>query len=196
MVNHEKNKSDQEILIDQIEAFAEYLEVEKNYALNTISSYKRDLLKFLSFLNGRSISEWSEIDSDVLNIFVMELRHGNASGKSLKRYLSSIRVFFNYLIANNILQKNPAQSIQTPRLERSLPKTINFDDLTNMMTLNTSSYKELRSVLMIELLYSCGLRVSELVGINLADFDLNEGFVKVMGKGAFGKVNLAIHRLS
>jgi len=184
MVNHEKNKSDQEILIDQIEAFAEYLEVEKNYALNTISSYKRDLLKFRSFLNGRSISEWSEIDSDVLNIFVMELRHGNASGKSLKRYLSSIRVFFNYLIANNILQKNPAQSIQTPRLERSLPKTINFDDLTNMMTLNTSSYKELRSVLMIELLYSCGLRVSELVGINLADFDLNEGFVKVMGKGA------------
>ena len=107
MVNHEKNKSDQEILIDQIEAFAEYLEVEKNYALNTISSYKRDLLKFLSFLNGRSISEWSEIDSDVLNIFVMELRHSNASGKSLKRYLSSIRVFFNYLIANNILQKNP-----------------------------------------------------------------------------------------
>ena len=80
MVNHEKNKSDQEILIDQIEAFAEYLEVEKNYALNTISSYKRDLLKFLSFLNGRSISEWSEIDSDVLNIFVMDLRHGNASG--------------------------------------------------------------------------------------------------------------------
>ena len=184
MVNQEKNKSDQEILIDQIEAFAEYLEVEKNYALNTISSYKRDLLKFLSFLNGRSISKWSEIDPDVLNIFVMELRHSNTSGKSLKRYLSSIRVFFNYLIANNILQKNPAQSIQTPRLERSLPKTINFDDLTNMMTLNTSSYKELRSVLMIELLYSCGLRVSELVGINLADFDLNEGFVKVMGKGA------------
>ena len=173
MVNHEKNKSDQEILIDQIEAFAEYLEVEKNYALNTISSYKRDLLKFLSFLNGRSISEWSEIDSDVLNIFVMELRHSNASGKSLKRYLSSIRVFFNYLIANNILQKNPAQSIQTPRLERSLPKTINFDDLTNMMTLNTSSYKELRSVLMIELLYSCGLRVSELVGINIADLTPN-----------------------
>ncbi len=183
MVNREKNKYDQEILINQIEAFAKYLDVEKNYALNTISSYKRDLLKFLSFLRSRSISDWKLIDSDVLNIFVMELRHSNISGKSLKRYLSSIRVFFNYLIENNVIQKNPALSIQTPKVERALPKTIDFDDLTSMMTLTNSNYRELRSVLMIELLYSCGLRISELVGINLEDFDLSEGFVKVMGKG-------------
>ena len=198
MVNHGKNKYDQEILIAQIEAFAKYLDVEKNYAFNTVSSYKRDLLKFLSFLSGRSISEWSVIDSDILNIFVMELRHKNISGKSLKRYLSSIRVFFNYLIENKIIQTNPALSIQTPKVERGLPKTIDFDDLTSMMTLNTSSYKELRSVLMIELLYSCGLRVSELVSINLADFDMNEGFVKVMGKGGkarfspVGEVTLSV----
>ena len=183
MVNQEKNKSDQEILIDQIEAFAEYLEVEKNYALNTISSYKRDLLKFLSFLNGRSISKWSEIDPDVLNIFVMELRHTNTSGKSIKRYLSSIRVFFNFLIEVGEVQTNPALLIKTPKVERDLPKTIDFDDLKKMMTINSTQYKELRAVLMIELLYSCALRVSELVGINLEDIDMDEGFVKVMGKG-------------
>jgi len=183
MVNHEKNKYKQEILINQIEGFVEYLNVEKNYALNTISSYKRDLLKFVSFLNNRGITNWVSIDSDAINIFVMELRHRSISAKSLKRYLSSIRVFFNYLIENNIIQKNPALSVQTPKVERVLPKTIDFDDLRRMMSINTSSYKELRSVLMIELLYSCGLRVSELVGINLADFDLSEGFVKVMGKG-------------
>ena len=183
MVNHEKNKYKQEILINQIEGFVEYLNVEKNYALNTISSYKRDLLKFVSFLNNRGITNWVLIDSDAINIFVMELRHRSISAKSLKRYLSSIRVFFNYLIENNIIQKNPALSVQTPKVERVLPKTIDFDDLRRMMSINTSSYKELRSVLVIELLYSCGLRVSELVGINLADFDLSEGFVKVMGKG-------------
>ena len=183
MVNHEKNKYKQEILINQIEGFIEYLNVEKNYALNTISSYKRDLLKFVSFLNNRGITNWVSIDSDAINIFVMELRHRSISAKSLKRYLSSIRVFFNYLIENNIIQKNPALSVQTPKVERVLPKTIDFDDLRRMMSINTSSFKELRSVLMIELLYSCGLRVSELVGINLADFDLSEGFVKVMGKG-------------
>ena len=123
------------------------------------------------------------IDPDVLNIFVMELRHTNTSGKSIKRYLSSIRVFFNFLIEVGEVQTNPALSIKTPKVERDLPKTIDFDDLKKMMTINSTQYKELRAVLMIELLYSCALRVSELVGINLEDIDMDEGFVKVMGKG-------------
>ena len=113
----------------------------------------------------------------------MELRNAGTSGKSLKRYLSSIRVFFTFLMERDELEINPALSIKTPKIERDLPKTIDFDDLKKMMTIKSSKYKELRSVLMIELLYSCALRVSELVGINLEDIDMNEGFVKVMGKG-------------
>ena len=113
----------------------------------------------------------------------MELRHGNTSGKSLKRYLSSIRVFFNFLMENNQVKINPALSVKTPKIDKVLPKTIDFDDLNKMMTITSSKFKEIRSVLMIELLYSCGLRVSELVGINLTDFDMSEGFVKVIGKG-------------
>jgi integrase/recombinase XerC len=159
------------------------LSIEKNYAINTISSYKRDLLKFSSFLEVREFSDFNLIDSDVLNLFVMELRHRNTSGKSIKRYLSSIRVFFTFLIDNNQIEVNPALAIKTPKVERDLPKTIDFDDLKKMMTINSSKYKELRSVLMIELLYSCALRVSELVGINLEDIDMDEGFVKVIGKG-------------
>jgi len=184
MVNHEKNKSQSEILVKQIEEFVTYLGVEKNYAQNTIASYERDLLKFLSFLINRNIADWLEIESDTVNLFVMGLRHSEMSGKSIRRYLSSIRGFFNFLIDNGVMVKNPALSIQTPKIDRVLPKTIDFDDLTNMMNLKTDHYSELRSVLMIELLYSCGLRVSELVGINIKDLDVNEGFVRVMGKGA------------
>ena len=183
MVNHEKNKSQDEILVKQIEEFVTYLGVEKNYALNTISSYERDLLKFLSFLINRNITDWLEIESDTVNLFVMGLRHSDMSGKSIRRYLSSIRGFFNFLIDNGVMVKNPALSIQTPKIDRVLPKTIDFDDLRNMMNLKTDHYSELRAVLMIELLYSCGLRVSELVGINIKDLDVNEGFVRVMGKG-------------
>ena len=183
MVNHEKNKSQSEILVKQIEEFVTYLGVEKNYAQNTIASYERDLLKFLSFLINRNIADWLEIESDTVNLFVMGLRHSEMSGKSIRRYLSSIRGFFNFLIDNGVMVKNPALSIQTPKIDRVLPKTIDFDDLRNMMNLKTGHYSELRSVLMIELLYSCGLRVSELVGINIKDLDVNEGFVRVMGKG-------------
>ena len=184
MVNNEKNKYENVILTKQIEDFVEHLSIEKNYAINTISSYKRDLLKFSSFLEVREFSDFNLIDSDVLNLFVMELRHRNISGKSIKRYLSSIRVFFTFLIDNNQIEVNPALAIKTPKVERDLPKTIDFDDLKKMMTINSSKYKELRSVLMIELLYSCALRVSELVGINLEDIDMDEGFVKVIGKGS------------
>ncbi len=183
MVNNKKNKCENAILTKQIEDFVSYLSVEKNYAENTISSYERDLLKFSSFLNKKGFNDSKEIDSDTLNLFIMELRNAGTSGKSLKRYLSSIRVFFTFLMERDELEINPALSIKTPKIERDLPKTIDFDDLKKMMTIKSSKYKELRSVLMIELLYSCALRVSELVGINLEDIDMNEGFVKVMGKG-------------
>ena len=183
MVNNEKNKYENVIFTKQIEDFVGHLSIEKNYALNTISSYKRDLLKFSSFLSKKEVLDFKMIDPDVLNIFVMELRHTNTSGKSIKRYLSSIRVFFNFLIEVGEVQTNPALLIKTPKVERDLPKTIDFDDLKKMMTINSTQYKELRAVLMIELLYSCALRVSELVGINFEDIDMDEGFVKVMGKG-------------
>ena len=183
MVNNEKNKYENVILIKQIKDFVGHLSIEKNYALNTISSYKRDLLKFSSFLSKKEVLDFKMIDPDVLNIFVMELRHSNTSGKSITRYLSSIRVFFNFLIEVGEVQTNHALLIKTPKVERDLPKTIDFDDLKKMMTINSTQYKELRAVLMIELLYSCALRVSELVGINLEDIDMDEGFVKVMGKG-------------
>ena len=183
MVNNEKNKYENVILTKQIEDFVGHLSIEKNYALNTISSYKRDLLKFSSFLSKKEVLDFKMIDPDVLNIFVMELRHSKTSGKSIKRYLSSIRVFFNFLIEVGEVQTNPALLIKTPKVERDLPKTIDFDDLKKMMTINSTQYKELRAVLMIELLYSCALRVSELVGINFEDIDMDEGFVKVMGKG-------------
>ena len=183
MVNQEKNKSQDEILVNRIKEFVTYLGVEKNYAINTIASYERDLLKFQSFLINRNIADWLEIESDTVNLFVMGLRHSDMSGKSIRRYLSSIRGFFNFLIDNGVMVKNPALSIQTPKIDQVLPKTIDFDDLRNMMNLKTDHYSELRAVLMIELLYSCGLRVSELVGINIKDLDVNEGFVRVMGKG-------------
>ena len=183
MVNNEKNKYENVILTKQIEDFVGHLSIEKNYALNTISSYKRDLFKFSSFLSKKEVLDFKMIDPDVINIFVMELRHTNTSGKSIKRYLSSIRVFFNFLIEVGEVQTNPALLIKTPKVEGDLPKTIDFDDLKKMMTINSTQYKELRAVLMIELLYSCALRVSELVGINFEDIDMDEGFVKVMGKG-------------
>ena len=183
MVNQEKNKYQSHNLIEQIDQFSTYLEVEKLYALNTISAYRRDLSKFMSFCLENSVNEWQDVEADTLNLFVMGLRHRGVSARSIRRYLSSIRGFFTFLVQQGILAENCVTSIQTPKIDQVLPKIIDFDDLKRMTTLSSELYPELRAVVMIELMYSCGLRVSELVGIDINDLDLEEGFVRVKGKG-------------
>ena len=183
MVNQEKNKYQNHNLVEQIDQFVAYLEVEKLYASNTISAYRRDLLKFLSFCLENSVTEWQDIEADTLNLFVMGLRHRGVSARSIRRYLSSIRGFFNYLVQQGVLAENCINSIQTPKIDQVLPKIIDFDDIKRMTNLSSELFSELRAVVMIELMYSCGLRVSELVGIDINDLDLEEGFVRVKGKG-------------
>ena len=183
MVNQEKNKYQSHNLIEQIDQFSTYLEVEKLYALNTISAYRRDLSKFMSFCLENSVNEWQDVEADTLNLFVMGLRHRGVSARSIRRYLSSIRGFFTFLVQQGILAENCVISIQTPKIDQVLPKIIDFDDLKRMTTMSSELYSELRAVVMIELMYSCGLRVSELVGIDINDLDLEEGFVRVKGKG-------------
>ena len=183
MVNQEKNKYQNHILVEQIDQFVAYLEVEKHYALNTISAYQRDLLKFLSFCLENSVAKWQDIEPGTLNLFVMSLRHRGVSARSIRRHLSSIRGFFSFLVKQDVLTENCVISIQTPKIDQVLPKIIDFDDIKIMTTLSSESYLELRTVAMIELMYSCGLRVSELVAIDINDLDLEEGFVRVKGKG-------------
>ena len=183
MVNQEKNKYQSHNLIEQIDQFSTYLEVEKLYALNTISAYQRDLLKFLSFCLENSVTKWQDIKPETLNLFVMGLRHRGVSARSIRRHLSSIRGFFTFLVKQGVLTENCVISIQTPKIDQVLPKTIDFDDLKRMTALSSGLFAELRAVVMIELMYSCGLRVSELIGIDINDLDLEEGFVRVKGKG-------------
>ena len=88
MDNQEKNKYQSHILVEQINQFVAYLEVEKHYASNTISAYQRDLFKFLSFCSENFVTEWQDIEPDTLNLFVMGLRHRGVSARSIRRYLS------------------------------------------------------------------------------------------------------------
>lgn len=184
MVKDQKNKGKDDLCSQQIELFIRHLQVEKNYASNTIDAYQRDLHKLLSFTQRRNITQWSDIDEKTLNLFVMELRHANTSNRSIRRHLSSTRGFFSFLLRRGVLSENCAKVISSPKLERTLPKTLDFEDLRQMMQPKSDRFEDLRNVAMVEIIYSCALRVSELVGLNINDLDLKEGFVKVLGKGA------------
>jgi len=178
-----KNKKTSTILQNQIKQFIDYLDIERNYSKNTQKSYARDLSKLHIFAKSKSINSWDELTVDDVNLFVMGLRHSSISSRSIRRHLSAVRGFLTYLLNHNLITKNCAVGIKTPKLDATLPDTLNYENILQLLKLKSNSWIELRDVAIIEVIYSCGLRVSEAVGLNVDDLDLNQGFVKVLGKG-------------
>ena len=160
-----------------------YLRVERHYALNTQHAYQRDLEQLLSFINQQGVNSWIDLTGEHLNLLVMKMRHANSSGRTIRRHLSSIRGFLTYLVNQRYLSSNCALGLQPPRLDQNLPKILDYGQLTLMLNPRSKSPSELRDVAIIEVIYSCGLRVSELVGIDVNDMDAEQGFLSVMGKG-------------
>lgn len=169
----------------QIKQFLLYLKIERNYALNTRNAYARDLSAMLDFVQQQGVKTWGELNKKTLEFFIMQMRNQGKSGRSIRRYLSSVRVFLAYLMRLDLLSSNCAQNLRTPKLAQNLPKMLNYNQIEQMLLFvnSTKSKSRLRDRAMIEVLYSCALRVSELVSINTADIDWQQGFLRVMGKG-------------
>lgn len=161
-----------------------YLRIERHYALNTQQAYQRDLQQLLSFANQQGVNSWIDLTSEHLNLLVMKMRHANSSSRTIRRHLSSIRGFLTYLVNQSYLPSNCALGLQPPKINQNLPKTLDYDQLVIMLKSRSKSLSELRDVAIIEVIYSCGLRVSELVNLNMNDIDSEQGFLKVMGKGS------------
>ncbi len=160
-----------------------YLKVERNYALNTQRAYERDLHQLVGFLKLKKISSWSDLDAETLNLFIMQLRHKGISSRSIRRYMSSVKGLLTYLVNQGELKQNCAVQLHTPKIAQILPSTLNYDQLLQMLTPQKATHFEQRDVSIIEVIYSCGLRVSELVNLDVADVDLSQGFLTITGKG-------------
>ena len=162
-----------------ISEYLEYIEVEKGLSSNTIDAYRRDLTFFLKFCSDKKLSEIDKIERKDINIYILNLREKGFNPRTVMRQIASLRGFFKWLSANEYIQKNPTQLIEQPKLPKRLPKVITLDDI---LTILNSDLNEPEIVIM-ELLYGCGLRVSELVNLKISDVELNSKFVKCYGKG-------------
>ena len=161
-----------------------YLKIEKGLSSNTIESYTQDLKKLVSFLDANSISASPiTISSDEVQHFIYDISK-KMSTRSQARTLSGLRNFFNYLVFEEYRKDNPTDLIESPKLGRKLPDTLSvaeIDNLINAIDLSDSLNERNRTIL--ETLYSCGLRVSELINLKLSDLYFEEGFIRVIGKG-------------
>ena len=166
-----------------LESFIKHLSDERNYSEHTVKAYRGDLENFRDFL----LKEEKEIeDADIatINAYVSTL-YGKNSPSSVERKVSAIRSFFSYLVRKGLATQNPAKLVRTPKKEKHLPVFLSVDEVFNLVDVKDSEKNPLRvrDRAILELLYSSGLRVSELAGTTLADLSMGEAIMRVRGKG-------------
>ncbi len=166
-----------------IERFLDNLWAERGLSDNSLQSYRHDLLHLLSRLaaRGKALTEASR--EDILAILAAEIQQGK-SPRSLSRYLSAYRQFFGWLVREGKIDSDPVALIESPKTGRGLPKALTEEQVESLLaTPDTGTALGLRDKAMLELMYATGLRVSELVGLGLSNINLNQGVVRVIGKG-------------
>jgi integrase/recombinase XerC len=167
-----------------LKQFIAYLQNEKRYSQHTLDAYQRDIQQFETWLEQQDNSpELTSSRFFHVQQFVAQLNRQALGSRSIKRKLSSLRSFFNYLLTNHYISANPAIDIQTPKTPRNLPKTLDIELIDKLLKIPSRSIIEKRDKAMLELFYSSGLRLSELVSLNLESINRDEFTLRVTGKG-------------
>jgi integrase/recombinase XerC len=169
--------------------FLHYLAQEKRMSAHTISNYQRDLKQLLIFLQTNELKSWSSIRSSHIRQFIVKRHQQGLAGRSIQRALSAIRSFYRFLIREGLAENNPAQAVQAPKSEKRLPSTLDVDQMNALLDgTQAVGFIACRDRAIMELFYSSGLRLAELVSLNVRDVDISDHLVYVTGKGDKSRV--------
>ena len=166
---------------DYINEYIDYLKIDKKYSLNTIMSYKNDLSKFVLFINDKDITCLNK--KDVIS-FIENEKLNDKSARTISHDLIVIKNFYKYLLKEQIIKVDPTIDIELPKLKKSLPHTLSFDEIDKILDIELNDKYSYRNKAMLELMYSSGLRISELVNLKMQDIDLEDDIVRIYGKGS------------
>lgn len=170
-------------IADALEQFLRQLTVEKQSSSHTIAAYRRDLSKLKAFLDAQKVFSCRSLESFHLRQCLAQLHRQGLSPRSLQRWLSACRSFFRFALDEGWMSKDPSSGIQAPKGDRPLPKTLDVDQVSQLLDLKGDDFLNRRDRAMLELTYSSGLRLAELVSLNLDSVDLEAAEVRVLGKG-------------
>lgn len=167
-----------------IHVYLSYLRVEKGLSQNTILAYGRDLKRFAGFLKNRQKNKIDAANREDIVDFLSSLYEGKLDSRSVARYLVSLRSFFKYALMEEMVRLDPTENLESPRIRQSLPTYLRADEVDRLLAApNLNMPNGLRDRAMLEVLYSTGLRVSELLNLRLSDVDVRMGCVRCIGKG-------------
>ena len=167
----------------QLGSFFDYLRYERRNSPRTISSYQQDLKRLSSYCDKQAVKNWSEVDNLLGRKWLGSMHQYGLSGSSIQRILSACRSFYRWLIREQHASSNPFELLKAPRRPRKLPSTLDIDTVQQLVALKGDEPLTCRDRAILELFYSSGLRLSELVSLDIADVDLSTGEARVTGKG-------------
>lgn len=168
-----------------LDKFLHYLIVEKGLSQNTIDSYGHDLNRFLNYLDGKGIKEISVVGKIEIRAFMIYLKRCGLSVKSIGRNLVAIRTFFRFLVQDGILENNPAEELELPKLDKSLPEILTIKEVESLLNQpDITKPLGIRDRAMLEMLYATGMRISELTKLSVHQINIEGGYVVLFGKGS------------
>ena len=171
-------------MLDIVEKYLDYLHYQKNYSPRTIDSYRRDIGKFLNFMNDENYT-LNSVDSTLIRNFLVRETMGGISKRSNARRLIAMRRFYDYLLKNKVVTSTPFLTVSSPKMEKRLPEFLYLEEVNRLFDENAKRTDDLaaRDQAILELLFASGLRVSELTGLTLQNLNLRERIMRIIGKG-------------
>lgn len=165
---------------EYISKFIEYLIIDKKYSENTIKSYNNDLKKFTIFFKNTNIAGLKEKN---IKEYLKHLKDNNNDNRTINHNISTLRSFYKFLLIEKIINENPMEYIEMPKTKKTLPKTLSIEEIDKLLNFKLTDAFSYRNKAMLELMYSSGLRVSELINVSIHDIDTSNCVIRIMGKG-------------
>ena len=166
--------------VQLLSEYLEFISVEKGLSDNTINAYRSDLLLFIDYCVQSGIHDPGSVSRNLLNSYLLSLRQDNMNPRTVVRKIASLRGFFKWLYGNEFIKNNPATYLEQPKLPKRLPKVVTLQEIKEIFHFDMNAEDNL----IVELLYDCGLRVSELVNLKISDIDTKSKYIKCVGKGS------------
>jgi integrase/recombinase XerD len=165
--------------IDYIKDYLDYLKIDRKYSKNTITSYETNLMRFYNFTNGDIF-----VSKSVITSFIQNLKKEGKSNRTIAHYITVLKEFYKFLEKEEVITNNPTIYLEQVKLKNSLPTVLDEDEVERLLEIPLNNKYDYRNKAMLEILYSSGLRISELLNLKVHDINLDEANIKVLGKGS------------
>lgn len=173
-------------MLARIGDFLNFLTVEKGYSRNTIDAYRNDLVQFSKFLEAQHVDDWPKVTKDHLTTFILDMKQREYSSSTVARKVAAVRAFLHFLVSENIIGSDPSENLDSPSVTKRLPRPISQEEIEALLAApdTEKGIRGIRDKALLELLYATGMRVTEVVSLDVEDINLASSTIRCLGKGA------------